>query len=422
MLQPKVSIYHDTRRPKKNGLYPVKVRVHYNNSYRLYLTSTDTTKFIELSKKDFQQSYLSQKPRIEYKELKLKITEYEIKANDVIEELPNFSFEAFEKKYYRASGDGENIVWHCEQYVKKLMKEDRVKTAISYDLSMKSILSFYNKDRKEGTERTKLPFALITPVFLNQYEKWMVGKGLSLTTVGIYARSLRTIFNNAISEGVISDEVYPFGKKKFKIPAGRNIKKALAKDELKILFEYPIEEGSIRQKAKDFWFFSYQCNGMNMRDIAELKYKNYNDNSLVFIRSKTKHTTKGDSKSISVPIVDFTKKIIKKYGNKPIKLDTYIFPILNECKNETEKVRAIEGFTRFVNQHIKNIALEAGLSGDISTYWARHSFATMLKRSGANTAFIGESLGHQNEATTNSYLDSFEDTIKREYADKLMDF
>lgn len=422
MLQPKASIYHDTRRAKQNGLYPVKVRVHYNNSYRLYLTSTDTTKSIELSKKDFKQSYLSEKPRIDYKGLKLQITAYEIKANNVIEDLPNFSFEAFEKKYYRANGDGENIVWHSDQYIKKLMKEDRVKTAISYDVSMKSFLSFYNKGRKQGTERTKLPFGQIDPAFLNQYEKWMVDKGRSLTTVGIYTRSLRTIFNNAISEGAISDEVYPFGKKKFKIPAGQNVKKALSKNELKALFEYPVTEDSIFEKAKDFWFFSFQSNGMNMRDIAELKYKNYRDNSLIFIRSKTKNTTKGDSKPVSVPIVNFTKNIIKKYGNNPAKPDTYIFPILNECKNETEKVRAIERFTRFVNQHIKKIALEAGLSGEISTYWARHSFATTLKRNGANTAFIGEMLGHQNEATTRSYLDSFDDNIKREHANKLMNF
>ena len=55
----------------------------------------------------------------------------------------------------------------------------------------------------------------------------------------------------------------------------------------------------------------------------------------------------------------------------------------------------------------------------ISTYTARHSFATVLKRSGANIAYISESLGHQNLKTTENYLASFEKEERIKAADML---
>jgi tetratricopeptide (TPR) repeat protein len=64
-------------------------------------------------------------------------------------------------------------------------------------------------------------------------------------------------------------------------------------------------------------------------------------------------------------------------------------------------------FTRAINRRMKEIGERLGI-GNISTYTARHSFATVLKRAGANIAYISESLGHQDLKTTENYLASFE--------------
>jgi len=82
---------------------------------------------------------------------------------------------------------------------------------------------------------------MITPVFLNQYEAWMLNNGRSTTTVGIYLRSLRTIYNKGIEAGIVDKESYPFKKGKYQIPAGRNIKKALTIGEIQKIFEYPVK-------------------------------------------------------------------------------------------------------------------------------------------------------------------------------------
>jgi len=78
----------------------------------------------------------------------------------------------------------------------------------------------------------------------------MVAEEKSKTTVGIYLRSLRTIFNKAIEEGNIAADLYPF--KKYKIPTGQNIKKALDKSELKTLYTAKLEPGSFKEKTRDF--------------------------------------------------------------------------------------------------------------------------------------------------------------------------
>ncbi len=186
----------------------------------------------------------------------------------------------------------------------------------------------------------------------------------SKTTVGIYLRSLRAIFNKAIEEGNIIADIYPF--KKYKIPTGQNIKKALDKLDLKTLYTAELERGSAKEKARDFWFFSYQCNGMNFRDIAELKYKDINRKSFSFLRHKTLHTTKDKPRPIIVPLTESIKAIIERYGTKPVLPENYMFPILEKLMNETEKLRVNQNFIRFVNQHIQKLAKDLELDTDIS--------------------------------------------------------
>ena len=164
-------------------------------------------------------------------------------------------------------------------------EEGRVGTASSYSLSLRSLLG-YHTFRAAGRKPEQLGFLTIDKDWLKDYERWMLEKGKSMTTVGIYLRPLRTIFNQAIADGPIGQDYYPFGKRKYQIPAGRNVKKALSKEELKKLYEHQVEKGSVQDKAKDFWFLSFLCNGMNMKDILLLRYRDINDDKITFVREK----------------------------------------------------------------------------------------------------------------------------------------
>ena len=108
----------------------------------------------------------------------------------------------------------------------------------------------------------------------------MVQAGYSLTTVSIYIRHLRTLFNDAIDCGMARKEQYPFGRRRYQVPASVKIKKALQLSDVQKIFSYKAKKGSKEQWAKDMWVFSYLCNGINVRDIARLKYKNIDGNSI----------------------------------------------------------------------------------------------------------------------------------------------
>lgn len=77
-------------------------------------------------------------------------------------------------------------------------------------------------------------------------------------------------------------------------------------------------------------------------------------------------------------------------------------------------------FIKTINNYMKKIGADIGYDKPLTTYSARHSFTTILKRSGAPLGFISESLGHQSLQTTKAYLDSFEDGTRRKYAEMLM--
>jgi len=414
MEKPNVSIYLDIRRKKTSGKYPAKLRVyHKNDERRLYDIKTD------LTEEEYKNGYLPAKPRQEYRELKKTLTEIEAKADKIITSLKYFTFERFERKMFRLSTDSNNVIYYYDEYIKKLTQDNKIGTADSYTQSLNSILLFIEKT--QGKKPTYLSFDEVTPAFLNRYEKWMTSKNRAMTTVGIYLRPLRALFNQAISEGEIEKEIYPFGKRKYQVPAGQRVKKALNKDDLRKFFYYPVEEGSSQQKARDFWFFIYQCNGMNIRDIADLKYENIQGDSLIFLRTKTMHTTKSDSKQIIVSLTADAKRIIAKYGNPNTSPKAYVFPIFSDGITEGKKSKS-KNFTKVLNDNVKLIAKDAGINPNISSNWARHSYASNAIRGGASMEYIQESLGHKSIQTTMNYWAGFEESAKKAITDGLMDF
>jgi integrase len=252
----------------------------------------------------------------------------------------------------------------------------------------------------------------------------MLGKGRSITTVGIYLRALRTLLNEAIQKGLIGKEAYPFGSKKplYKIPSGQNIKKALSGAELGRIYKYKPETPS-EARALDFWVFSYLCNGINPKDIALLRYKDLDRQSrkITFRRAKTKRTSQG-SKPVEVYLQPRAIEILELYGNKPEKPDDFIFPILGPGDDDKKQDADIGLFVSSINTGMRAVVKKLGIEKTVSTIAARHSAATQLKRKGASMAFISESLGHQNQRTTESYMGRFEDEEKRKFGEALLDF
>ena len=416
-----ISLFLDKRKSSKktNNLYPVKLRVYSSitKTKKLYPTG------IDMSVGDFETTFKSDgSVRGKNQESKIYLRNIETRAHIVAKDIHPFTFSNFEKKMFRSKDANCNVQFHYTNKINTLKSNDQISTASNYDLSLKSINSFLENNTK--TKLQNLTFYDITPDWLDKYETYMIKTlGKSRTTVSMYLRALRTIFNDAINENEIKRDIYPFGKErgKYQIPSTLGKKKALTKNQLKILYEAQPETPE-QEKAKDFWFFSYACSGMNMKDIVLLKNENLTDDTLQYYRAKTINTKKSNLKEISVSLNDYAKNIISKYGNKNKSGKEFIFPIISKNDGAEEQQRKIKNFTSFVNLHFNKFAKKLGFEFEISTYWARHSFATASIRNGASMEFISEALNHSNLNVTKNYFAGFEDETKKEFASRLMDF
>ncbi|MBD0333345.1 MAG: site-specific integrase [Chitinophagaceae bacterium] len=436
------SIILDTRYEKKSGKYPVKLRVISNRVPRDYQTIYD------LSQADYKK--LSA-PRVsdEMQEIRKKFQGIITSADALIGQLEPFDFFDFEKEFIHgnklfkpkklrpteveteAADDFDygpylkrftifsedhsklgTISITFLSYIKKLLQQGRIGSAINYQRTYRSIKAF----------KGNVTFAQITVGFLYQYEKWMLERGDSKTTVGIVLRPLRSIFNEAIEEKIIrKDKCYPFGLRKYQIPASRNLKKALTAQELKSIFYY--ETNCERQrKGKAYWLFCYLANGMNVKDMIYLKWKNIQGEYLIFERAKSEKAKRADVKPIIVYLTEDLWDIIKTEGNPSRQPNDYIFPIITPELNPLELFDLLNGVRKLINSVMTAISKDLGINKKVTTIVTRHSFSTQMKRSGASTEYIQEALGHANKKTIENYLDSFENDVKKEFANKLLSF
>jgi integrase/recombinase XerD len=409
---PSVSMFLDSRRQKNDGTYPVKLRVFYRKNQRLYKTAINCTE------EDYNSAIVSTKVRKEFLELRTKLQAVELKSKKIISSMEVFDWNDFEKRMFGNSSSSVNALEYYKDYESQLLDDEKILTAENYKLSRKSLIRFL---QHIGSKTDVLPFNQITVDFLKQYEKWMLSEERSFTTIGFYLRPLRAIINLGIENGNYSSENYPFGKRRYVIPGGQNVKRALSKEDLKKLFEFPTES-PFQEKARAFWFFSYNCNGVNVRDIAELKFKNIEGDKIIFRRTKTMHTNKANQKSIVAFINPFMQSVLDKYSNSDKSPENYVFPVMDDSMNKEVQVAAARAFTRFINQHVKILAESAGINQNISSYWARHSFTTTAIRKGNSLEMLQEALGHSDMKTTMKYWSGFEDESKKELSAQLMEF
>jgi integrase len=389
MKTAEASIYLDELRPKKGGKCSVKIRVTFNRKRKYFSTG------IDLDPLEFEQVMNGKRRTPEQKETHLKLNHLYNKAETVIKNLPVFTFDSFEESFLEQRNTQNSVSFAFDKYIQQLKAEKRIGTAVSYECAKNSINDF-KKD---------LTFADVTPGLLKKYENWMLENEKSVSTVGIYLRSFRAVYNLQN----IDRSLYPFGdgKNKYSIPTSRNIKKALTVEEIAKIYHHETTPGTTAEMAKDYWLFLYLCNGMNVKDFCLLKWGNIDSDMLTYTRAKTQRSRK-ESKAISVALKPETWEIIKKWGQPSISKEAFIFPHLKNGMTAEKERATYQQLTKIINKYMKQICKDLNINKEVTTYFARHSFATVLKRSGAKIEMISELLGHSSVDVTESYLDSFE--------------
>ena len=354
----------DTRRETAKGKYPIKIRVTAKRERKYYSTgktiTEDEWKFLPTSKS---------KKSIE---LKNDIQSSHSKVKDVVQSLESegrFSFAALNTNLGKCVSDSLNSAFQAK--IKSLETEGRAGTQIYYGCASVSIEKFGGSN---------IQFTDINVDWLTRYEKSMLKDNKSYTTIGMYLRALRTLLNDAKRAGVIKEYQYPFGKDedKYTIPTGSGRKLALNLQQIKTIISY--DDGNpTTEMYRDLWFFSYLCNGINFKDLMQLKYSNIQNGEICYLRAKTIRTT-NVKKEIRAILTPEMLGIINQWGNKDKKPNHFIFPFLKGDETPMEVQIKTRDLIHRTNKRLKNIGDSLKID-KLRTYSARHSFATSVNHS-----------------------------------------
>jgi integrase/recombinase XerD len=382
------AIILETRTPRKDGTYPIKLRVILNRNARYFGLG------YYLTEKEFNEAF-SSKPRGRHKTIAEKCREQQTKAETILDNLDPLDLDRFKAVFTsKPSNKGGTVKKYFDQYIDELTNENRHGTASNYRCAMNCLTDFTNIE--------KLTFQQITPDFLKRYAAKMETDGKTPSTIGIYLRPLRHLYKKAQSRNE-APKNNPFGidEGQFSIPTSEKHKRPLERSEIELLAAYKSVNPE-RVMYRDFFLLSYLLCGLNFADLLTIKWSQIDGNTLFVRRQKTKRNTKKVT-LIELFISDQAQKIIDRYAKTG---QTYIFDVINESDTTAEIHKKKQNFIRNCNAALKKIAQQLGINPKISTVYARHSAASHGVEAGATVADISAALGHTDIKTTSNYISS----------------
>lgn len=194
---------------------------------------------------------------------------------------------------------------------------------------------------------------------------------------------------------------------------------ALPLDDLrKVINNKPVSD--YNAWSMDMWLFSFYCNAMNMGDIYKLKYDDIKGDFIHFIRDKTKNNKK-EIEPVVVYITDPIREILDRWGVPYRSPKNYIFGVYSDEMPIEEKYRVKYFTTRRINAALKRMTARLGIQTKITTYTARHTWASYLNEHNASISYISKGLGHTSLKTTENYLASFSAHKMKKMGDMITD-
>jgi len=392
-------------KPNKNEECPVILRIVKNRQSKLISLGISCKKqYWDTKKNQFKRTYpnASQRNRVllKFQEKALKIiTDFALDDID-------FTLNQFETKFRGRKSSKVTVSEFWNEKINDFIKAGRIGNSKLYKDTYNSFFKFH--------KNKNLVFREITPAFLDKYETFLRSNNNTDAGIGIKMRTIRALYNYAIKNDIVDEKYYPFKIYKISKFKAKGIKKALTKDEMKLMEAVDTSKYPNLINTKNYLIFSYYMGGMNFVDMMKLKWENIQGDRILYTRSKTKG-------KFTVKILAPVKKVLEYYKaqNRPT---DYVFPILlkenlTPVQIENRKHKTLRRF----NKQLKEIAEIQGVSQNVTSYVIRHSFATNLKFAGISTDIIGKSMGHHDVSVTQAYLKEFKDDIIDDAMSKLLE-
>jgi len=388
------SLIHDCRFETKHGLFPIKIRVTYQSKQKYY-----ATKFY-LSKIDYES--LPKTKKNELIVIRESINGLLEHAKEIVNSINEFSFEEFENRYLQKNtSTNKDVFEQLESKASEMLNTNRK----NYYFNFKSAIKFF----KTFVPKQKWLFKEVTPDILNLIETKAIESKYSVSTIGIYMRVLRVVFYEAISNNLIDSKNLPFGKGKYTPPTATNNPRPILKDDLIKLLAYK-SDSEPEMLSLNLFFFSTFCNGLNISDVLRLRFENIHANKIVMIRKKTALKTKANPRPIEAEYSEILQTIVSTYGNKNKDAKNFIFDIVKQNDNEICTVKKIANCIKTTNKYLSRIGTKLNFNRKITTYFARHTFASLVNEIGIDISQISKLLGHSSIEVTKGYISRLKTT------------
>jgi integrase len=287
-----------------------------------------------------------------------------------------------------AFGTGKSqfyLLRYINAQIERKQELKKVGMAAAYKSTRSSLAKFIGRPDVRMSE--------VDLAFVRRYEDFLYSNGASGNTVSYYLRNLRSLYNQAVTDGYHPRGEYPFAKAQTR-PA-KTVKRALSRTDMQNLADLNLENEPELEFTRDLYLFSFYAQGMAFVDIVLLKKTDICNGVLTYSRHKSKQL-------IRIVVTPQMQGVIDKYNTE----NEYLFPIISgEYASGYQKYRLALGR---INRHLKKIAVVADIKVPLTTYTARHTWATLARDYGAPISVISAGLGHTSEEMTRVYLKDFD--------------
>ena len=385
MASAKVILYkHKTY---KNGKHPLIVQLIINGKIKRISINRS------LFPNEWDESLgLPTEEAIHRKEVTEKVIDVRAKIAKILTTLerdkPNFQFDDF-VNLFSDKRTSISLTEYMNSLINRLKETNRLGNAYSYENALKALQKYAKKK--------EILFTDIDITFLNKWKEKHIKNGNSVNGHNVYLRAIRASYNKAIEENVLSANIYPF--RKYKIVNEKVRKRAISGEDVKKINDMEFPEGSTLWHTQKLFMFSFFTIGMPWVDMANLKLKNIVGNRINYKRKKT-------GKEYSIETNSNIRQILNYYSNNKKKND-YVFPIIKRV-SEANKISDTKNGLKNFNKHLEKIGEMAEINEKLTSYVARHSWASIANFKGVHIGIISEGLGHNDIKTTQTYLANFD--------------
>ena len=287
--------------------------------------------------------------------------------------------------------NGDTVLSCLATLIDELKNDGRCGNARNLQRALNSFSDFLG-----GLDR---PLKQVDERLVMEYEQWLRIRKVSKNSSSFYMRTLRSAYNKVISRNQM-EQTFPF--RNVYTGVERTRKRAVPEDIMVRFQKLDLTHSAPLAFSRDMFIFSYCTRGMAFVDIAYLKKEDVSGGILSYVRHKT-------GQRLTVRIEPLIEEIIERYEpfvhNSP-----YLFPIITSNDPE-EAFRQYQTALGYHNRKLKKLGKLTGENLHLSSYTARHSWATVARKHNVPLSVISAGMGHTSEKTTLIYLDSVENSL-----------